>query len=646
MRMIKLIGKKNQKDKQNKQDKKYKQTNQQPGKQMAKKPSNQSNKTYEYSPGEYDEDDYSTIIKQSLEEEGFFGNKNYNQDNFDYREQETVRQQKPQQTSKKDTASQNGTRQKGTTKQSTTMQGATKQRKSSNPLDNSQKPKEIKESKIKKRKKSKKSSSQGKAGESDENVQKSNEGTKRRGTNREILVVTYIFIGLFVMLLANFSYFLFADSKSVINNTYNKRQDLLAERVIRGQILGNNGEVLAQTIEDDKGNSKRVYPYKDLFVHVVGRFDKGKTGIELSENFNLLTSNANPIEKIFNELSEKKNVGDNIVTTLDVELQKVAYNALGNHKGSVVVLEPSTGKVLAMVSKPDYDPNQITSLWNDLVDDSDNNSALINRATQGLYPPGSTFKIVTALQYMREHSDYKKFKYTCKGSITIGDMKINCYNNKVHGTVNLETALAKSCNTAFAYIGTKLNKNSWLSTSESLLFNSELPLPFPYKKSSFTLNSSSEKTLAAQTAIGQGNTLISPMHNLLLVSAIANGGTLMKPYVVDHIENYVGNVVSKNMPSTFGNLMTAKEAQTLTNMMEEVVNDGTAYKLSSNRYQAAGKTGSAEFNSGKSSHAWFVGFAPSDNPKIAVSVIVEGAGTGSDYAVPIAKKIMDTYFNR
>lgn len=644
MRMIKLIGKKKQKEKQNKQEKLDKQTNRQPGKQMAKKPSNQSNKTYEYSPGEYDEDDYSAILKQSLEEEGFFGNKNYSQDNFDYREQqETVKQQKPQQTSKKSTASQNGTRQQGTTKQSTTKQGVTKQKKSRNPLDKTQNSKEIKESKIKK---SKKSSSQGKSGESDENKQRPNEGIKRRGTNREILVVTYIFIGLFVMLLANFSYFLFADSKSVINNTYNKRQDLLAERVIRGQILGNSGEVLAQTIEDDEGNSKRVYPYKDLFVHVVGRFDKGKTGIELSENFNLLTSNANPIEKIFNELSEKKNVGDNIVTTLDVELQKVAYNALGNHKGSVVVLEPSTGKILAMVSKPDYDPNQITSLWNDLVDDSENNSALINRATQGLYPPGSTFKIVTALQYMREHSDYKKFKYTCKGSITIGDMKINCYNNKVHGTVNLETALAKSCNTAFAYIGTKLNKNSWLSTSESLLFNTELPLPFPYKKSSFTLNSSSEKTLAAQTAIGQGNTLISPMHNLLLVSAIANGGTLMKPYVVDHIENYVGNIVSKNMPSTFGNLMTAKEAQTLTDMMEEVVNDGTAYRLSSNRYQAAGKTGSAEFNSGKSSHAWFVGFAPSDNPKIAVSVIVEGAGTGSDYAVPIAKKIMDTYFNR
>lgn len=636
MRMIKLIGNKNQKNM-----KTNRQPNKQPSKQVVKKPNNQSNKkSYDYSPGEYDEDDYSAILKQSLEEEGFFENKNYSQENVDYRnQQEAVRQQKLQQTSKKNSTTQNGTRQHGATKQS-----ATKQRNSSKTIEKLQdKSKSAKESKINK---IKRSSPQVKSGETADNIQRPKDGMKRRGANREILVVTYIFIGLFVMLLANFSYFLFADSKTVINNTYNKRQDLLAERVIRGQILGNNGEVLAQTIEDDEGNSKRVYPYKDLFVHVVGRFDKGKTGIELSENFNLLTSNANPIEKIFNELSEKKNVGDNIVTTLDVELQKVAYNALGNHKGAVVVLEPSTGKILAMVSKPDYDPNQITSLWNDLVDDSDNNSALINRATQGLYPPGSTFKIVTALQYMRENPNYKKFKYTCTGSFTVGDMRINCYNNKVHGTVDLETAFAKSCNATFAAIGTELNKKSWLSTSESLLFNSNLPLPFPYKNSSFTLNSSSEDKLTAQTAIGQGNTLITPMHNLLLVSAIANGGTLMKPYVVDHIENYAGNVVSKNMPSTYGNLMTAKEAQALTEMMVDVVKDGTGYKLSSNKYQAAGKTGSAEYDSGKSSHAWFVGFAPSDNPQIAVSVIVEGAGTGSDYAVPIAKKIMDTYFNR
>jgi penicillin-binding protein A len=616
--MIRLIGKKNQNNNKNQNNKK---TSQKTNKQLTKKTTNQPvNRSYNYSSNEFDDDDYSEMLKQSLKEEGFFED-NYNRkDNTVYREQqEPVKKQK--ETAKKQNSKQNSKKSLRKNLKKTLIKNS-QQNSQQDLQENTQKNTQQNEQ---------------------QNLQRK---SKRRSANREILVVTYIFIGLFVLLLANFTHFLFADSKTVINNTYNKRQDLLAERVVRGQILGNKGEVLAQTIEDDKGNSKRVYPYKNLFVHVVGRFDKGKTGVELSENFNLLTSNANPIEKIFNELSEKKNVGDNIVTTLDVELQKVAYDALGSHKGAVVVMEPSTGKVLAMVSKPDYDPNKITSQWNDLIDNSENNSALINRATQGLYPPGSTFKIVTALQYMRESSNYKKFEYTCKGSFTIDDMRINCYNNKVHGTLDLKTAFAKSCNATFASIGTKLSKNSWLSTCESLLFNSELPLPLPYKKSSFTLDSTSKDTLTAQTAIGQGNTLITPMHNLMIVSAIANGGTLMKPYVVDHIENYVGDVVSKNMPSSYGSLMTAKEAKTLTDMMVDVVKNGTGYRLSSSKYQAAGKTGSAEYNSGKSSHAWFVGFAPSDNPQIAVSVIVEGAGTGSDYAVPIAKKIMDTYFNR
>lgn len=469
---------------------------------------------------------------------------------------------------------------------------------------------------------------------------------KRKSVNREILVVTYIFIGLFILLLGNFTHFLLSGSKTVINNTYNKRQDLLAERIVRGQILGNDHEVLAQTVTDDKGNEKRVYPYKNMFSHVVGRFDQGKTGIELSENFNLLTSNANPIEKVLNELSEKKNIGDNIVTTLDVGLQKVAYNALGNRKGAVVVLEPSTGKILAMVSRPDYDPNKVSAMWESLVEDSGNNSALINRTTQGLYPPGSTFKIVTTLEYIREHANNKKFEYQCTGKYSIADMTIKCYNNKVHGKLNLKAAFAKSCNTTYASIAEKLNRSAWRDTAQSILFNKELPLSIPYKQSSFTLDASSDKKLAAQTAIGQGNTLISPMHNALIVSAIANGGTLMKPYVVDRIENYVGDVVKKYMPSTYGNLMSEEEAKILTDMMKEVVNNGTAYRLKSSKYQAAGKTGSAEFNAGKSSHAWFVGFAPADNPDLVVSIIVEGAGTGSDYAVPIARKIFDAYYNR
>lgn len=599
---------------------------------------NKKNGSY---PGDYDDYDYSSMLKRSMEEEGFFGEDTYGISGYEQREAFDKNYNEINQNSKNENNKNLNNTNPNNKNSNSKNNKNTNEKKSKKFSDKKQNDKKQNDKKQGDRKQKSKKQSDKKLASPQLNERAQ---SPSRRTNREILVVTYIFIGLFVLLLANFTHFLFADSRTVINNTYNKRQDLLADRVIRGQILGSNGEVLAQTVTDDDGNDKRVYPYKDLFVHIVGRFNKGKTGIELSENFNMLTSNANPIEKVFNELSEKKNVGDNIVTTLDVELQKVAYNALGNRKGAVVVMEPSTGKILAMVSKPDYDPNQITANWENLV--SDSNSALLNRATQGLYPPGSTFKIITALEFMRENSKYKKFEYDCHGSFTIDNMKINCYNNKVHGNVDLEKAFAKSCNATFAAIGTKLSKTSWLTTCESLLFNTDLPLPFPYKKSSFTLNTSSDQKLVSQTAIGQGNTLITPMHNALIVSAIANGGTLMKPYVVDHIENYIGDTVSKNMPSTYGSLMTSKEADVLKSMMEEVVNNGTAYKLSNRKYQAAGKTGSAEYNSGKESHAWFVGFAPSDNPEIAVSIIVEGAGTGSDYAVPIAKKIMDTYFNR
>lgn len=466
--------------------------------------------------------------------------------------------------------------------------------------------------------------------------------SKGKKQTTELTFVAYCFVALFVLLIGNFVRFMYFDSKEVINNAYNRRQDLLADRVVRGKILAKNGEVLAHTVEDDEGNSGRIYPYKNLFSHVVGQFDKGKTGIELSENFNLLTSNTNPLEKVVNELSGKKNMGDSIVTTLDVELQKVAYNALGNQKGAVIVMEPSTGKIRAMVSKPDYDPNKIMQNWDALVQDDD--SSLLNRVTQGLYPPGSTFKVVTALEYIREHKDYKKFRYNCTGKFTLGDMTINCYNHETHGKISLEKAFAKSCNSTFAAIGMMLNPSEWRRTCDELLFNQKLDVVFPYKKSQFTVDSKTTKTQIAQTAIGQGNTLITPLHNALLTCAIANGGTLMKPYVVDHIENYMGDVVEKNMPETYKTLLSPQEANILSGMMEQVVQDGTGYRLQSSSYQAAGKTGSAEYNKTDATHAWFIGFAPSSNPEIVVSIVVEGAGTGGRHAVPIAKKIMDTYF--
>lgn len=471
--------------------------------------------------------------------------------------------------------------------------------------------------------------------------------SKVRNPNREIALITYIFVGLFILLIIYFTYFLLKDSSEVINSSYNKRQDLLAERVIRGEIQGSNGETLAQTVVDKNGNTKRVYPYNEMFAHIVGRFEKGKTGLEATENFNLLTSHNNPVIMMYNELSGEKNPGDTIVSTLDVKLQEAAYNALGNQKGAVVVLEPSTGKILAMVSKPDYNPNTVNQNWNALTDDSNKNSALINRATQGLYPPGSTYKILTALEYIRENKEtYKDYNYTCKGQDIFNNVSIRCYNGEKHGKVDLLHSFSESCNTSFANMGTKLNMDSFRKLNETFLFNRKLPTNIPYNMSSFVLDSSSDQSEIPQTVIGQGKTLISPFHNALITSAIANGGILMTPYTVDSITNSSGTLVKKNVPNTYGTLMSSKEAEILTKMMEEVVTSGTGSSLNNIGVRAAGKTGSAEFNNKNESHAWFVGFAPTDKPQLVVSIIVEGAGTGSSYAVPIAKRIFQEYFNR
>ena len=200
-------------------------------------------------------------------------------------------------------------------------------------------------------------------------------------TNKEFARVTYMFVTLFLVMIGYMVYFNVVKSKEVINSPYNVRQDLLAKRVVRGKILDCNGEVLAQTVTDEDGTETREYPYDDLYAHVVGYSVKGKYGIESIQNFNLLTSNAFFLEKLAKEFKGEKNIGDNVVTTLDTKLQQAAYNALGNNKGAVVVMEASTGKILAMVSKPTFDANTVAENWEALNNDPD--SSLFNRATMG-----------------------------------------------------------------------------------------------------------------------------------------------------------------------------------------------------------------------------------------------------------------------
>lgn len=465
--------------------------------------------------------------------------------------------------------------------------------------------------------------------------------------NRHILLLTYGVVGLFIGLAVYFGYFLSVKSENVINNSYNARLDSFAERVVRGEIRSSDGRVLARTEVDGEGKETRVYPYDSLFAHVVGYSANGKTGLEALSNFYLLTSHVNLVEQAVNEVSGIKNQGDHVISTLDVDLQKAAYDALGNRRGAVVVMEPGTGKILAMVSKPDYNPNTLLADWAGLVSEENTSGQLLNRAAQGLYPPGSTFKMVTALEYMRENPDnYRDFTFDCDGIYENGDYAIKCYHETAHGHQNLQQAFANSCNGAFASLGLLLNPSSLRTTADQLLFNTELPLSIAYSKSSYIMGPGADTWQVLQTSIGQGQTQITPLHNAMITAAIANGGTLMRPYFVDHVENSGGNVIKKFMPHSFGNLMTAEESFALTELMRSVVTEGTGSALRMDAYTAAGKTGSAEFDKEKETHAWFVGFAPAEAPQIVVSVIVEEGGSGGQTAAPIARTLFDLYFSR
>ena len=433
-------------------------------------------------------------------------------------------------------------------------------------------------------------------------------------------------------------------SKEIINSPYNVRLDSMADRVVRGKILDRNGKVLAETEVNDDGKEKRIYPYGELFAHVVGYDSKGKSGIESTQNFNLLTSNAFFAEKLIKEFKEEKNIGDNVVTTLDTELQQAAYNALGNSNGAVVVMEVSTGKILSMVSKPDFDPNSIGKNWESIT--SGEESVLLNRVTQGAYAPGSVFKLVTALAYMRENNAYSNYQYMCESFIEHEGTTIHCAKNRKHGEEDLLTSIANSCNTSFCNIGLTLNITKFQDTAKELLFNSKLPSALPYSQSKFQLEDNASSAEVMMTSIGQGKTQMSPYHMALITSAIANGGILMEPYLVNHVENYTGSVIEKNMPHKYAELMSSEEAAKLKEYMMAVVSDGTASALKGQIYTVAGKTGTAEYSSDKEkAHSWFAGFTNVDNPDLAICVVVESADNSGMSAVTVTKKILNAYYD-
>lgn len=470
------------------------------------------------------------------------------------------------------------------------------------------------------------------------------EKSRNRKLNAKMYLLSLAVFVLFGAMTFFLIWFPMNNQSKFFNNSYNSRQEMLEEQTIRGSIFSQDGQKLAYTVVKEQ-EEVRNYPYGELFCHIIGYASHGRSGIEALANYELSHSNVDINNKIATSVAGGKDLADNVYTTFDASLQEIAFDAMGIYQGAVIVTEVKTGRILAMVSKPGFDPNEIDTLLKELSEDTES-SVLLNRATQGLYPPGSIFKVITTLEYLREHNnDLSGYHYQCNGSFSYGEIEISCFNHKAHGSQSYENSVTNSCNSSFANIGVGLDLDSFADTLEGLLFHKELPFALPSGISSFDLTDDGTKEAIIQSSFGQGKTIVTPLQMNLITCAIANDGILMKPQVIDSVKTATGTTIKEQLPEQYGSLMTKQESDILSDLMVQVVKVGTASKLKDLSYTVAGKTGSAEFDSSKEfSHSWFTGFAPAEDPEIAVTIILEEAGTGSAYAVPVAKRIFNAYF--
>jgi len=457
---------------------------------------------------------------------------------------------------------------------------------------------------------------------------------KRRIINQDIVKVSVFFALLFFALAAFIIKFIAADAGSVINNPYNKRSDSMKRAVTRGDIYAADGEVLAHSDILDDGSEIRVYPFGEDFFHVVGFDSNGGMGIESSYGA---------------EFSGSKVKGDNVHTTLDITLQKKLNEILGDNEGSIIVIDPEDGSILAMVSKPGYDPALIADDWDTITGDPDN-TVLLNRATQAALTPGSTFKIFTLMEFYRQSmGDTDDYSFTCEGRIISDDGSVaRCPSESPHGTMDIRTAFAYSCNCAFANIGLELDLDRFAEDNRQLLFNTDLDLDFPTVQSSFDLDGSSSEFMVMQTSFGQGETLVSPIHLAMISAAAANGGVLMKPHLVSHITDSTGRTVNTMEPEKYAVLFTPEEAGFLKSCMRAVVTNGTAAALSyEGNYTAYGKTGTAQTGGNDDEshdHSWFTGFAEKNGHSVAICAMIENTQEAGLTGVSAAGLVFDEYF--
>lgn len=454
---------------------------------------------------------------------------------------------------------------------------------------------------------------------------------------KRVILLLVFFCIMFIGLIVYMSYFQVFLAEDIKTNPYNKRLWINEENTLRGSILDRNGNVLAYSEKKEDSNI-RYYNYKSLYSHSIGYSyrEYGKAGLELHYNNELLDISENKAINEFKNIIAPSTVGNTLKLTLDHNTQVKAKELLNGRKGSVIAMNPKTGEVYAMVSLPDFDTSNLKTDWKTISEDT--SSPLLNRAISGLYTPGSVFKVITATAALESENLNKD--YDCTGISLIDGYTFKDYQGNSHGNIDLKGAVAKSCNTYFTEKSILIGKHRLKEVSENFMFNNKIPFDLPITISKSPFKDNIGETEIAAASIGQGKVLTTPINMALVASAIANNGEMVKPILVKEVISKTGKIIRTNDSQVISNVTDIAIADEINEMLIEVIKNGTGINASIKNVQVAGKTGTAENSSGMS-HAWFIGYAPAENPKIAIAVVLEEDGsTGGSTAAPLARDLI------
>lgn len=471
--------------------------------------------------------------------------------------------------------------------------------------------------------------------------------------NQRISHVFVVVAALLVSLIVTVSYWQVWAAPSLASRQSNARLVYRELTIDRGQILAADGTVLARNRSKKTRNGttaySRTYPAGADASAVVGYSTLGfsRAGIEQSQNDFLTgatSSLAQGLTNIFDKTLGTTVHGNTVRLTLNLKAQRAARAALlaSGRPGAVVALDVATGKVLVMASNPTLDPNASLS-----AQFAKPGGAALNRATQGLYPPGSTFKVVTAAAALDAKIVDPDTRFSGPRCIKAASRPLCNFHGETPGPHTFSQALVHSYNTTFGQIGIKLGGDALRQEMTGLGFGQKFPTDYPSDEETTAGLYNGSRPLASnalidagRTAIGQGRLLVTPIQMAMIAQAIANGGVVMAPHLVDEVRTPTGGLVQQTRPKAIGRAMTVQTAQTLTQIMRQVVDEGTGSSLRLPGLQIAGKTGTAELGDGRND-AWMIAFSPVDAPKVAIAAVVEGTDqTGNEAAGPVVGKVL------